>query len=72
MSEIEYRSRWINENYIHKYYPNWNLKEKSDKQVLAIALRLRGNPPLKSTPAQYEDKQYHQITIEEYLLGGLK
>lgn len=32
------RSYWI--SIIHKYYPNWDVSEKSDKQVAAIAIRL--------------------------------
>lgn len=63
--------RYLNEEFIHRYYPDWDLSKMKDSQVLAIAYRLRDNPPIKETPALEHDQSYHQITISEYL-GGLK
>ena len=58
------------EDYIHRFYPNWNLTYKSDEEIFAISCRLRNNPPPKERKSINHDQSYHQITISEYL-GGL-
>lgn len=64
--------RWVEEKYIHKFYPLWDLSKKSNAQIYAIYLRLLNNPPPVARPSKDEGSMYHQITIEEYLLGGLR
>lgn len=66
--------RYLNEEFIHRFYPNWDLSKMHDSQVLAIAYRLKNKPPAQETPSNTTcaaEPQYHQMTISEYL-GGLK
>lgn len=70
-TDINYKPRWINEDYIHGFYPKWDLSKMPDDQIYAIACRLRNNlNGIKETPSDgtYGDA-FHQITIEEYLGG---
>ena len=72
MAILTSKERLEYEKYIHKFYPRWDLSEKSDTQVCAIYLRLLRNQPPVARLSKDEGSMYHQITIEEYLLGGLK
>lgn len=56
------RLYWI--SIIHKYYPNWDVSEMSDKQVAAIGIRLLDE---HKNDGEVEDTTPDETVVEEQL-----